>query len=116
MIEGMRRTEEMLRFETSYGVPRHVCAHCGATVLPGQPHSALAPFPHQTVGALIARDSLAEADAADGSHAEVEHDGSCCHSCDPLTIGRKRVGVTIGRIVTGDLVQGPDGLWREVKA
>lgn len=44
------------------------CAICGTRIRPGQPHSALEPEPHQTVGALVVHEYPRTTEARDGSH------------------------------------------------
>ncbi len=63
------------------------CSECGTLLRPGQPHSALKPTPHQSIGALIVIEPEEVTRALDGSHGEIyEDDGD----------GRS----TAGRLVT----------------
>ena len=46
------------------------CSECGTLLRSGQPHSALKPTPHQSVGALVIVEAPEVTAAMDGSHGE----------------------------------------------
>jgi hypothetical protein len=89
------------------------CQHCYTRLKEGQPHTALSPYPHQSLTTLVVSSDREDAfldGYVYGSHAGVTgYRPALIPSAAPS-------GPGIGRIVTGPLVQGDDGLWREVAA
>jgi hypothetical protein len=89
------------------------CMECGTRLRRGQPHTALAPRPHQTVSLLIAThatdDGLRE--YVGGSHAGIT---GYREPLRPQETHSRYHSPSMGRVITGWLVQGPDLLWREV--
>jgi hypothetical protein len=91
------------------------CYHCGTRLKEGQPHTALRPYPHQSLTTLVKTEKLTD-----------ELDGYVMGSLLGITGYRpqliapahpKKVPAGHGRIIEGVLVQDPVSLlWHEVKA
>jgi len=89
------------------------CMECGTRIREGQPHTALAPRPHQTLSLLIA--SIRVDDGGLGAYVSGSHSGITGYRprLGLRETPRHRTGYEIGRRLTKPLVQGPDLLWRE---
>jgi hypothetical protein len=90
------------------------CMECGTRLRKGQPHTAITPWPHQTLSLLIVTECIDDDDAAPyvrGSHAGTTGFRPSLRA----ETGMHRRGHEVGRRLTNPLVQGPDLVWREAR-
>lgn len=90
------------------------CLECGARLRSGQPHTALAPRPHQTLSLLVVHDR-ANDDEWMKPYVSGSHRGTTGYRPQLRETPNQRIGRAVGRKLLHPLVQGPDFVWREAR-